>query len=76
MQLRMVIIKSAYSILKKLQRKNPTNMREETTFHYAAQNGHHKICKLFIEDVDDKNPRDNFRCTPLHSAAQNGDFEF
>ena len=30
-----------------------------TLLHYAAKKGHFKICKLIIENVDDKNPADN-----------------
>ena len=35
----------------------------------AAKLGHLDLCKLIIENVEDKNPRDKFGWTPLHQAA-------
>ena len=45
-----------------------------TPFHIAAKNGHFEVCKLFIDNVEDKNPMANF-LSPLHLAAYRGHFE-
>ena len=37
--------------------------------------GHLEICKLIIENVEDKNPGDKLGWTPLHLAAKNGHLE-
>ena len=36
----------------------------ETPLHYAAQGGHLKVCKLIIENVQDRHPKDNRGLTP------------
>ena len=37
-------------------------------FHHPLK----EICKIILEDVEDKNPKDNSGNTPLHEAAKNG----
>ena len=46
-----------------------------TLLHNAAKNGHFKVCKLIMDNLEDKNPVDSYGWTPLHSAAQNGHLE-
>ena len=43
-----------------------------TPFHYAAQNGLFEVCKLILENVQDKNPVGLDGWTPLDFAAENG----
>ena len=43
--------------------------------HIAANYGHFDICKLIVDNVDDKNPAELNGNTPLHIAAHNGYFE-
>ena len=43
------------------------------TLHEAALSGHLEVCKLIIDQMDDKNPKSGeFLDTPLHNAALNG----
>ena len=43
------------------------------TLHEAARSGHLEVCKLIIDQMDDKNPKMGiFLDTPLHEAALNG----
>ena len=43
------------------------------TLHEAARRGHLEVCKLIIDQMDDKNPKmGEFQDTPLHDAAMNG----
>ena len=37
-----------------------------TPLHCAAENGHLSVCKLIVENVDDKNPKDFMGTTPIH----------
>ena len=46
-----------------------------TPFHFASDKGHFDICKLIIDNVNDKNPSQNDGETPLHNAANGGHFE-
>ena len=46
-----------------------------TPLHYAAQNGLLEVCKLILENVEDKNPVGLDRWTPLDFAAENGHIE-
>ena len=43
--------------------------------HLAALKGHSEVCRLIIENVEDKNPADNFGDTPLHLAAKKGSLD-
>ena len=43
-----------------------------TALHLAAKNGHFKICRLIIANVNDKNPGDVNGVTPLHRAVEFG----
>ena len=45
-----------------------------TLLHNAAKNGHFEVCKLLVDNVEDKNPGCNDGETPLFKAAQNGHF--
>ena len=47
-------------------------MTEYTPLHLAAKYGHFSICKLIIENVQEKNPPNNRMYTPLHCAAASG----
>ena len=43
------------------------------TFYEAARCGYLEVCKLIIDQMDDKNPKmGEFMNTPLHEAALNG----
>ena len=43
------------------------------THHFAAQKGHYNICKIIIDNVDEKNPSiHDDGSTPLFIAAANG----
>ena len=41
----------------------------------AAKKGHFNICKLIIENVQNKNPANSIGHTPLHEAAYFGRFD-
>ena len=43
-----------------------------TPLHIAAEKGHFDICKLILENMEDKNPAMFGRKTPLAIAALNG----
>ena len=47
-------------------------MLGETPLHAAASMGHLAVCRLIIENIDDKNPKSNTGFTPLHKATENG----
>ena len=40
--------------------------------HLAADNGHFKICKMFMRTLEDKNPANSYGFTVLDYAASNG----
>ena len=46
-----------------------------TPLHMAAFKGYFEICKLILENVDDKNPSRNDGTTPLYMAAQFGHYK-
>ena len=49
---------------------NPPGYLNRTPLHHAAHEGHLKICKLILEDVEERNPREDLEGnTPLHYAA-------
>ena len=41
-----------------------------TPLHYAAEKGFVDICKLILDNIDDKYPLNNFRKTPKDLAAE------
>ena len=43
-----------------------------TPFHHIAAGGHLDMCKLIIENINDKNPANQDGLTPLHVAATCG----
>ena len=43
-----------------------------TPFHIAAYNNHLNLCKVIIEQLQDKNPGNIYGVTPLHYAAMRG----
>ena len=55
--------------------KNSQNKWNGTPLHEAAGYGHLQVCKLIIENIEDKNPKNNLGDTPLHLAAKSGHFE-
>ena len=66
-------------LMGKLRNKNPETiswLNEDgmTPLHYAAFNGHFRVCKLIIENTSDKNPSaiKSNGITPLHWAAFSG----
>ena len=46
-----------------------------TPFHYATESGLTNVCRLIIENIDNKNPAALNGCTPLHLAADEGHLE-
>ena len=55
---------------------NPSGDLNRTPLHLAAQAGHLKICKLILEEVEERSPRENLQGdTPLHYAARKGHLE-
>ena len=40
-----------------------------------AADGHLELCRLIIENLQDKNPADEYGETPLHKAAEKGYLE-
>ena len=53
----------------------PNSSDDETPLHKAAGNGNFEICKLLIENVENKSPRSSIGYTPLHESADNGNVE-
>ena len=56
---------------------NPGNINGWTPLHDAASNGHFEICKLIMENIQDKNPctTNNYlimKFTPLELARAHG----
>ena len=45
---------------------------DDMPLHLAADNGHFKICKMFMRMLEDKNPKGYYGFTVLHNAASNG----
>ena len=56
-------------------RDNSPGYVGQTSFHFAANLGNIKICKLFIEKFLLKNPADEKGITPLHNAAKEVNFD-
>ena len=57
---------------------NPKKKNGYSLLHWAAVNGHTKICKQILDKAYDKNPEcdsDFLKCTPLHYAAEKGNTE-
>ena len=57
---------------------NPKKKNGYSLLHWAAVNGHTKICKQILDKAYDKNPEcdsDFLKCTPLHYAAEKGHTE-
>ena len=46
-----------------------------TPLHLAAMDGHLEVCRLIIENVQDKNPANWDGKTPLHLATLYGQHE-
>ena len=58
-----------------MEDKNPTDMKQETPMHIAAENGYHEVIEIFLEILNDKNPPNANGWTPLHFAANKGHSE-
>ena len=54
-----------------VQDKNPADENGWTPLHIAAEQGHHDICQIIIENVETKNPTDENGDTPLKIAIEN-----
>ena len=55
---------------------NPPGWCNRTPLHHAAHKGHFKICKLILEEVEERNPREDLQGdTPLHYAIARGHLE-
>ena len=55
---------------------NPPGWCNRTPLHLAAQAGHLKICKLILEEVEERSPREDLQGdTPLHYAIACGHWE-
>ena len=52
--------------------KNPRDTRGSTPLHYAAYNGHLKICEAIMEELTNKNPKNNLGLTPMDMAEFTG----
>ena len=53
--------------------QTPQNNQNITTpFHLAVYFGYLDLCKLFMENLEDKFPKDENGAIPLHVAAQGG----
>ena len=60
-------------VMELIEDKNPkTHVIGSTPLHWAAEKGHFDICKLILQNVDNKNPRNQFGRTPLSDAEKNG----
>ena len=55
--------------------QNPEDFYGMTPLHYAATNGQKDLCRVILENVQEKNPGDSEGITPLHNAARNGHSE-
>ena len=54
---------------------NPTYGIGWTPLHEAARRGHTDICRLIMEEVEDKNPESSNGKTPMHLACKGGHLE-
>ena len=52
--------------------KNPKDHYGQTPLHHAASNGHHMICKLLMDNTENKCPIAKCGRIPLHRAAETG----
>ena len=55
--------------------KNPADHNGVTPLHKAAKEGHMNICKMLLENTNDKDPVDEDGNTPLKIAARNNNLE-
>ena len=54
---------------------NPTYGIGWTPLHEAARRGHTDICRLIMEEVENKNPESGNGVTPIHLACKGGHLE-
>ena len=53
-----------------------TSLWSRMSLHRAVQDEENlEICRLIIENVEEKNPKDHYGVTPLHRAAKEGHLE-
>ena len=66
-----------YLIMNKQKEKTDISIGSyrSTPLHMAVAIGHTKICKLFMEHLDDKNPPIGSNITALHMAATNNQLQ-
>ena len=69
------ITSKKYIFIQQMEDKNPTDMKQETPMHIAAENGYHEVIEIFLEILTDKNPPNANGWTPLHFAANKGHSE-
>ena len=59
------IYQSVYkAIMRHAQDKNPSANNDQTPLHFAAKYCNAELCKLIMDNVDEKNPVDNLGRTP------------
>ena len=52
--------------------ESPSSFDKSTPLHYAALRGHMDICRLIINNVDNKHPVNKHGVTPKELAVQFG----
>ena len=60
-----------------VSKSHPTNLSNgcgETVLHFAAKNGHLNVCKLIVENIQEKNPQSFWEATPLQMAERNDQY--
>ena len=62
-------------IMANIENKSPKDGHGSTPLHYAAQMGHLRICKLFIENNLPLNTTNKSSHTPIDKAKSNGFYD-
>ena len=48
--------------------KYPTDNERNTPLHLAAKAGEHGVCRVLLENFDEKHPKNKYKETPLSLA--------